>query len=1041
MIKYVITKPVVIIVGIVLIALFGVLSLYQIPYQLTPSVTRPVISATTTWSGATPYEIEREIIERQEKVLKGLDNLVSMESRSRNGRGSITLEFRLGTSLTEAMLKVSNKLDEVKRYPDGMDRPIITATGESTSPVVWMSLKTKEGNARHINEYRTFFNERVSQYFERVDGVAELFFPSGTEREMHIIVDHEKLAGYKITIPELLAALSGENVNTSAGTMEYGTRVYRVRMVSEFKSIQQIEDTVIWSDGERRIRLSDVARVQEGYARANTYVQHNFAPALMIGIKPEPGSNILKLSDEIEKVYLKLNEGILAKEGLVLEWTYDQRDYINGAIDLVRRNILIGGILAIVVLWVFLRSFASTIVIALAMPISILGTFIVMNLLGRTLNVVSMAGISFAVGMLVDSAIVVLENIDRHRRLGKGIFQAAYEGSREVVGALIASVLTTVAIFIPILRLQEEAGQLFRDIALTASSAVLFSMVVSLLVIPMFSYQLLRFFGISQTEAKSHSLGEKIAEMIMRLVAYCAASLSRRIITVAAFTLLSFGLSILLFPKMEYLPQGNQNFIATVLNPPPGLSYEERKAIGEEVFNLNKNYFLKEGYTKDVAGEMPPIRHMFYIGGETFMFFGAETNIEDRAKDMIPQLQRAIAGIPGITGIVMQPGIFERGIGKGRTIDVDVSGAEIESLVRTAGALQSLIRERFPRGTQVRPLPSLELTYPEVNLYPDSDLLKAAGLTPSSFGITLDVLMSGRNVAEYKEEGREKVDLVLKVENGGDETPESLYDSLIYTPNAGIVPLSMLSRLEYEYGMNEIRHFERRRTITLQVTPPKDLSLQEAMERIEGEFVQELRTRGIMGENELRLSGTADKLTQTRLALEGGFVLAVVIIYLLMAALYENFIYPLIIIFTVPLAVAGGLIALKLVNLFLVAQPLDILTMLGFIILVGTVVNNAILIVYQAINNVRAGVASHYDSVILAVRTRLRPIYMSTLTSLFGMLPLVLAPGPGSEVYRGLGAVILGGMTFSTLVVVFVIPALLLFVIGREGKRVDMENR
>lgn len=1042
MIKYVIAKPVVVIVGIILVALFGVLSLSQMPYQLTPSVTRPIITINTLWTGATPYEMEREIIERQEKVLKGIDNLISMESRSRNGRADITLEFKIGTSLTEAMLKVSNKLDEVKKYPDGIDKPIITATGESTSPVVWMVLKTQKENPRHINEYRTFFNERVIQYFERIDGVAEVFFPSGTDREMHVVIDHNKLASYQLTIQDLINVLDLENANVSAGTMDYGRRSYRVRSVAEYKSPEQIEQTVVWSDGQRRVRIADLGYVKEGYARPTAYVEHNFESGAVVGIKPTPGTNILELSDEVERVFFRLNEGVLAKEGLYLDWMYDQRSYINGAISLVRQNILIGALLAVVVLWLFLRSFTSTVVIALSMPISILGTFIVMNALGRTLNVVSMAGISFAVGMLVDSAIVVLENIDRHKRLGKGIFAASYEGTKEVVGALVASVLTTVAIFIPIINMEEEAGQLFRDIALTASSAVLFSMVVSILIIPMFSYQLLRLFGVEKPHPQSilEGVGARIIDTVMAWVKGCTASVASRLATIFFFIFLSLAISYALFPKMEYLPEGNQNFVTTVLNPPPGLSYEERQNIGKEVFRLNESYFVQKGYEKNEKGEMPPIRHMFFLGSENFMYFGTRGVVEDRAGEMIPQFLKTIESLPGMTGVSMQPGIFERGMGKGRTIDVDISGVEIESLIQTASAMQRLIKQRLPQGTQVRPLPSLELIYPEINLYPDSDKLKAAGLNPTTFGVALDVLMDGRVIAEYKEEGREKIDLVLKANKGELKTPEEIYNALIYTPSAGILPLSALSEIKREYGITEIRHFERKRTVTLQVTPPKSMPLEEAMEKIQGEFVGELQKQGLMGSNELRLSGTADKLTQTRLALQGGFVLAVVIIYLLMAALYENFVYPLIIIFTVPLAVAGGVIGLKLVNLFLANQPLDILTMLGFIILVGTVVNNAILIVYQAINNIREEGMEAYEAVILSVRTRLRPIYMSTLTSLFGMLPLVLAPGPGSEVYRGLGAVILGGLTFSTLITVFVIPSLLLFVIQKERLRIDIEK-
>lgn len=1032
MIKYAITKPVGVIVGAILVALFGILSLSQMPYQLTPKVVRPVISVSTTWSGATPYEIEREIIERQEQVLKGLDNLVSMESRARNSRGSITLEFKIGTNLSEAMLKVSNKLDEVRRYPEGIDRPTITASGENASPVIWMMLKTKAGNPRHINEYRTFFNERIIQRFERIEGVAELFFPSGTDREMHVVLDNAKLLAHQLTMSEIINALNAENINLSAGAMDFGQKSYRVRSVAEFKSPEMIADTIIWSDGENRIRLGDIAEVREGYEKPRAYVEHNFEPGLVIGVKPSPAANVLALTDAVERVFVELNGGVLEREGLYLEWMHDQRGYIQGAIELVKHNILIGALLAVVILWIFLRSVASTVVIALAMPLSILGTFIVMNALGRTLNVVSMAGISFAVGMLVDSAIVVLENIDRHRRLGKGIFEAAYEGVREVIGALVASVLTTVAIFIPIIRMEEEAGQLFRDIALTASSAVLLSLVVSILVIPMFSYQLLRFF--KPNEARPipalDRLGARLVAWIVRGVRFCTASVASRVATILLFSGASVALGYFLMPKMEYLPEGNQNFVTAILNTPPGLSYEERKALGREVFRLNEAYFESKGYAKDEAGAMPPLRHLFFLGAESFVYFGGRSSLEDRAGDMIPQFQKTLRQLPGVTGVAMQPGIFERGLGKGRTIDVDISGAEIPSIAKSAAALQRLIRQNFPEGTQVRALPSLELTYPELNFYPDSDRLKSVGLTPTSFGIALDVLMEGRKMAEYKEEGREKIDMVLKMSEES-PTPEALQESLLYTPLAGIVPLSSLATLKREHGINEIRHFERQRTVTLQVTPPKDMPLEVAMQRIEGEMASELREKGLMGENTLRLSGTADKLSQTRLALQGGFVLAVVIIYLLMAALYENFLYPLIIIFTVPLAVAGGMMALRLVDWLLARQPLDILTMLGFIILVGTVVNNAILIVYQALHNVRSAGLEAYEAVIESVRTRLRPIYMSTLTSLFGMLPLIIAPGPGSEVYRGLGAVIVGGLGFSTLITVFVIPSLLLFVIER----------
>ena len=375
MIEKLINRPVVIIVGMILVTLFGILSLLSMPYQLTPKVTRPVISISTTWNGATPYEIEREIIERQEQVLKGIDNLISLESRSRNNRGNITLEFNIGTNLTEALLDVSNKLDEVKGYPDDMDRPIIRATGDDTSPSVRMALVS---DSKNVREYRTFFNEKVIQYFERIEGVAEVNFPSGDDRQMHIILDYQKLAAYDLSIDTIINALERENINISAGTMNYGRKSYRVRTTAEYKTPQMVAETIIWSDGVKRVKIKDIAQVKEGFENKTTASTYNGQEALNIFIKPTADANVLELTDKVELVLQELNEGILKKEGLKLEWVNDQRGYITQAIDLVKGNIIVGAFLACGILFIFLRSLTSTLIIAVSMPLSVFGTFIIM---------------------------------------------------------------------------------------------------------------------------------------------------------------------------------------------------------------------------------------------------------------------------------------------------------------------------------------------------------------------------------------------------------------------------------------------------------------------------------------------------------------------------------------------------------------------------------------------------------------------------------------------------------------------------------------
>ncbi len=1029
-IRYSIEKPVTVISVIIIVLLFGLISLKRLPFQLSPTVIEPEIKVTTTWRGATPYEIEREIIEEQENTLKGLPNLEEMESESMNGMGTVTLRFKVGTNVEEVLTRVSNKLNEVPSYPNDVDKPVVNASGASTSPVVWIILKTMDSNPRHVETYRTFFEEEVRQHLERVKGVSDLFIGAGTEQEMHVVVKPDRLAALGLTVYDLISNLQKENINTSAGTLEVGRQKYRIRTKAEFNSAEDIRNVVLRSDGQKRVLLRDVADVDFGYAKPNGVVLHNGTGGMAVGIRPEPGTNILEMTDQLEETVKELNETKLKPNKLYFHWLYDQRFYIGGAIKLIKQNIVFGGLLAVAVLMLFLRSLRATAVVALAIPISIVGTFTVLDIMGRNLNVISLAGIAFAVGMLVDNAIVVIENIDRHRKTGKSAYDAALDGTKEVWGAVLASTVTTVAVFLPIVFIHEEAGQLFRDIAIAVVTAVSLSLFVSVSVIPMFSN---KFFGVASSK-KLHSKsilvssGNWLAEQIMNLVSMAIRNWKTRLTTICLLTGLAFFTVWALLPKMEYLPQGNRNFVLSILAPPPGLSNQELLEIG--------NYFTeiaRPHLGKDVNG-MPGIADMFYIGREGFNIVGALSTHWDRAGELRPLFNRMIYSIPGMYGVSLQPGIFSRRIGTGRSVELDISGDDLELIVAAATRLFEKIRDDID-GTQVRPVPSIELSYPEAQIIPDRERLKTNGMTSRELGLALDVLMDGTYVGDFKQEGKKKIDLIIKSADAGIATPEDLYHSLLSTPKGQMVPVSSLARLEHTAGMTQIRHLERKRTVTLQITPPDDMALQEALEIIEQEIIPAVRAEGLFKELEVGISGAADKLIETRNVLQWNFVLAALIAYLLMASLFSNFIYPLIIMLTIPLAGAGGFIGLKLLNIFLVQQPMDVLTMLGFVILIGVVVNNAILIVHQALNNFHNRGMTHHDAVLDSTRSRLRPIYMSAATSIFGMMPLVLVQGAGSEMYRGLGSVLLGGLAVSTVCTVFVIPAILMFVIPMEKRR------
>lgn len=1017
-IKYALENPVKVLVAVLFILLFGIQALFNMPYQLSPNVEYPTITVRTSWAGATPYEMEREVVEPQENVLKSLAGLIEMESTSSNGTGTITLQFKLGMDLMEAMLLVTNKLNEVRRYPDNVNKPVIRASGADTTPIVYMVFEILEGNDRSIDSYRTYVSEEIIPKFERIEGVSEVNFWGGRSSQMHIVVNPEKMAAYSVGIDQLVSVLNRQNINISAGLLPVGRKNYRVRTVAEFISEDDIRETLVFSESGG-VKISDLATVEYGYATADSAVRYGDNRTMMVAIVSETGANVLEVTDLIEEAVKELNAGELLGQGLSLQWIYDQRPYINGAIGLVKSNILVGGILAILTLLVFLRRAPSTLIIAIAIPISVIGTFIILRLLGRTLNVISLAGIAFAVGMLIDNAIVVLENIDRHMKMGKTIFKAAFDGVSEVWGAVLASTLTTIAVFLPVVFIKEESGQLFRDIAIAISSAVTLSLLVSVFVIPVLTkiiYERLSPKEPGRLSVRVGEIGGKATTAIMKLSVWINNSTSRKIAVAVSFTVFSILTVILLMPKMEYLPQGNMNMVQSNFIVPSGLSLDERSDLANIFYNETIPYI---GQSKD---GQPAIAHFTYSVYPNGMFAMAVAEDQARAYELVTLMTGLMRKVPGVGGFTTQSGIFQNRGNGSRSMNVVISGEDINKLVTVSRSIMQSIQQAVP-GAQVRPRPSLELMYPEATFRPKNQQLADAGLNATSLGNTVDVFVDGWKIGEFRDDYLGNIDLLLTYPTTEVDNPEDLA-SMPMAVQGGIIPISNVADLTVDYGLDGIRRYERKRAYTLTVSPPSEIVLEEVMDRIDT-IIEPLKKDGTLDFMEVRYTGSASKLTEARNALMGNFVLALIITYLLMAALFDNFFYPLIIMFSVPLAMAGGFIGLKLVDIFIAQQPLDILTMLGFVILVGVVVNNAILIVHQTLNNIRMYNFAPQEAITEAVNSRLRPIFMGAATSLFGMLPLVVFPGPGSELYRGLGSVVLGGLTISTLFTVFLVPALL----------------
>lgn len=1030
-----IKKPVTVTVGVILVLLFGFLSLFRIPIQLTPNVDLPEISIETRWEGASPLEVENEIIDVQEEQLKNLDGLKELNSESRDGYAYISLMFDIGTDTDDALLRASNKLDQVKMYPSGVDKPVIKSGGRREQAIAWMVLRAVEGYAGDLKKEYDFIDEHVKTRIERIAGVASVNIYGGREREMHVIIDSDALAARKVTIPELIRALDVENKNISAGDFDEGKRRYIARTVGEYTSPDEVEAVIIKRVDGIAVTVADVARVLPGHKEPTVVVRHIGTPTIVLNAVREPGTNVLEVMDKLKAALAELNSGVLNERHLVIRQVYDETGYIYSAINLVRENIFVGGILAVTVLLLFLRNFASTLIIAVSIPISAVGTFLVMTLLGRNINVVSLAGLSFAIGMVVDNSIVVFENIFRHRESGKSRTQAAYDGTVEVWGAVLASTLTTIAVFLPIIFVEEEAGQLFRDIAIAISSAVALSLIVAITVIPTMSARILgtirkKNSAVPKFYAPAVGLAQRFTDGIARFVYWMCGRFSTRLGVTVLLTALSLSLVIFLIPKTEYLPEGNRELLFGLLLPPPGYNLAELESIGEVI--EDDVLPLIPGDTQEPVAELnnlPPVKNFFYVAWGQQVFMGIVSGVQERTRELLPFAYGVLGKIPGMIPFVFQPSLFSRGGNTGRSIEIQIKGPDLNRLIGLGRQIYGMTDQALP-GSRIRPVPGLDLGNPEMRVFPNRDRMTRLNITTSDMGVTVDALVDGAKASTYRLHGDE-IDLIVKNREGKLERTQDLLQLPIIAPGGEKVTLGSLADIRLEEGPTQINHIDSQRAITLVVQPPAGIPLETAMDTIRNDVVAPVKSLGNLPNlYTIDLGGTADDLTRTRKALQWNFILAVIISYLLMAALFENFFYPLIIMFSVPLAAAGGFVGLALVNLYVTllyrtSQFFDIITMLGFVILVGIVVNNAILIVHQALNNIRHGGMPHRVAISDSVRSRIRPIYMSSITTLMAMLPLILAPGAGSEFYRGLGSVVVGGLLISTVFTLFLIPALL----------------
>ncbi|OSM06924.1 efflux RND transporter permease subunit [Magnetofaba australis] len=1017
-------RPVAVTVGVLLVLMFGLLALSNIPIQLTPDVRKPQLTVTTQWPGAAPGEVESELTIPQEEALKALSGLENMESTSSYGRARLALTFRVGTDMDAALVQVSNELQRVKNYPTEAERPTLRTADSEDRPITWMLLQRADpDDLSSVDGYLELVEEHIQPLFERIPGVATVNVYGGRDTELRITVDPAQLAARKLTLNDLVSVLRRESADISAGKVDEGKRSYTVRTLGRIDTPEKARAVVVASGDGGPVTLGDLADVDWALQDPSVHVRGMGRSAMAINCVREQGANVLEVMADVHKMVERLNTGVLAKNNLRIEVKYDETDYIYDALALVRQNLFIGGALAMAVLLLFLRSASATVIIALAIPISLIGAFLIMAAAGRTINVISLAGLAFAVGMVVDPAIVTLENIVRLRQAGLARFEAAVKGVSEVWGAIFIATATTVAVFLPVAWLDIQAAQLFGDIAVALCAAVLFSLVVSTTVIPTLAVRLGRQVSIETDDSPQR---RPMADAIANLVARINRNTGARLAVIIGFIGAPTWLTLVNVPPAEYLPSGNRNLIFGLLVPPPGYNIDEMTRLAQKVEEHMRPYW----FAKPETG-LPSMKHFFFGSRGDRVFMGGAAEDPARVKELLPVIKKPIQELPGLFGVVKQSSLFERGSGRGRSIELDVSGRDLETSMAVAAGLFGAVKQAIP-DVQARPVPGLSLGSPELHLIPNRLRAAENSLSAQDVGQAVDAYADGVQVDQFVRNGR-SVDLTLRGDPLLAQRTQDLGNLPIATPRGDIIPVGAVTDVVLDSGPTSIRRVERERTVSLRISPPDELAMESAINIVREQVMQPAIDKGLPDGVTLRLSEGADQLALAKEAMSGQFLLALAITFLLMAALFESFLYPFVIIITVPLAAFGGLLGLKTLNLF-VQQPLDVLTMLGFVALVGIVVNNAILIVHQSLNFIHHEGMKHQQAVVESVRIRVRPIFLSTFTSVFGLLPLVAFPGAGSELYRGMGSVILGGLLLATLFTLILVPALFSLVMGLRDR-------
>jgi HAE1 family hydrophobic/amphiphilic exporter-1 len=1055
------------------ILLFGMVSLSRLKMNLLPELSYPTLTIRTEYEGAAPAEVENLVTKPVEEALGVVKNVQEVRSISRSGQSDVTLEFAWGTDMDFASIDVREKLDALT-LPLESERPVILRFDPSLDPIMRYALYTKDTtevdqkpqfqltslsdpqalsqNAGHLKYLRRYADEQLKKNIESAKGVASVKVSGGLEEEIQVSIDEQRLAHLGLSIEQVSRVLSSENVNLSGGRLEEGSQTYLVRTINQFSSLNDIENVIIAPRQGRPVYLKDVATISRGFKEREAITRINGREAVEIAIYKEGDANTVTVANAVGSRMGFVRDRM--PSDMSIEKVYDQSIFISQAVQEVVDAGIIGGILAVIILFLFLRNIWATIIISLSIPVSVIATFNLMYGNDITLNIMSLGGIALGIGLLVDNSIVVLENIARHKDMGKSVIDAARDGAGEVGTAVIASTLTTIAVFFPLVFVEGIAGQLFRDQALTVTFSLLASLLVAITLIPMLS----SLGGKKESSENFHPLPEphtKVGRWLraarlfvfttvptyaakgIRFVLYylkqVVAFFLRPVLnlfekgynniesayprllrkalkhrfSVIFIALLMFAGSLALVPKLgiELIPSLSQGEFKVEFNMPPGTPLEETDVAIQRIQYAAKDVPIIET-SFSVAGTGNRMDANPSEGGEHWgelnvtMQDGSGRMDEEHAMNA---LRDDLERVPGLQYKFSRPSLFTFST----PIEVEVAGYNLKDLKKVSDAVAQKMKANG-RFADVKT--TMEQGNPEIQIRFDRD--KAAALGMQVYNIANSVVSKVRGDVATRYSWRDrKIDVLVRAQQQDRASVDDLRNLIINPDSDRPVTLSSVADIRVENGPGEIRRVAQQRVAIISANLDHG-DLGSASDAINGILAGVVKPSGIS----TQLTGQNEEMGNSFKSLLFALSLAVFLVYLVMASQFESLLHPFVILFSIPLALIGAILALWITD-----TTVSVVVFIGLILLAGIVVNNAIVLI-DLVNQLRERGKEKFEAIIEGGHSRLRPILMTTLTTTLGLLPLAIGFGDGAELRAPMAITVIGGLVVSTLLTLVVIP-------------------